>query len=93
MEEIIKAKIEISDEGVIFIDGLTADYEALDNEISKESVEISFTSKNAYDSLYEGYKEYLQKNYSVAEIQKKLDIVKFFYDYLRQLESLKLAVH
>lgn len=93
MEEIIKAKIEISDEGVIFIDGLTADYEALDNEISKESVEISFTTKNAYDSLYEGYKEYLQKSSSVAEIQKKLDIIKFIFDYQRQIESLKSAVH
>ena len=93
MEEIIKVKIYVTNEGVVYIDGIIANCEELNNAIGKYSVEMFFESKNAYDSLYEGYKEYLNNNYSVAEIQKKLDIVKFFYDYQRQLESLKSAVH
>ena len=44
-----------------------------------------FASKNAYDSLYEGYKEYLNDNATVAEIHKKLDFIKFIYENQRQL--------
>lgn len=91
MEEILKVNILVTDEGIIFIDGLTADYEALDEVIDKYSVEMSFASKNAYDSFYEGYKEYLQKSSSVADIHKKLDFVKFIYEYQRQLAKLAIG--
>lgn len=85
MEEIIKVSIFITDEGIICINGLTADYEAVDDMIGNYSIEMSFASKNAYDSFYEGYKEYLQKNTTVADIHKKLDFVKFIYDYQQDL--------
>lgn len=85
MEEIIKVSIFITDEGIICINGLTADYEAVDDMIGNYSIEMSFASKNAYDSFYEGYKEYLQKNATVADIHKKLDFVKFIYDYQQDL--------
>lgn len=85
MEEIIKVSIFITDEGIICINGITADYEAVDDMIENYSIEMSFTSKNAYDSFYKGYKEYLQKNTTVADIHKKLDFVKFIYDYQQDL--------
>lgn len=85
MEEIIKVKIYVTDEGIVYIDGLLADYEALDDAIEEDSIEMFFASKNAYDSLYLGYQGYLNDNATVAEIHKKLDFIKFIYENQRQL--------
>lgn len=85
MEEILKVKIYVTDEGIVYIDGLLADYEALDDSIEKDSIEMFFASKNAYDSLQEGYKEYLNDNATVSEIHRKLDFIKFIYENQRQL--------
>lgn len=91
MEEILKVKINISDEGIVFIDGLLADYAAMDDAIDNNSIEMSFASKNAYDSLYEGYKEYLIDNATEAEMNKKLDFIKFIYEFQRQLAKLAIG--
>lgn len=91
MEEILKVKINVTDEGIVFIDGLLADYEALDDAIDNNSVEMTFASKNAYDSLNEGYKEYLIENATVAEMNKKLDFIKFIYKFQRQLAKLAIG--
>lgn len=85
MEEILKVRIYVTDEVIIFIDGIMANYDELNDAIGKYSVEMTFESKNAYDSLYEGYKEYLNKNATVAEIHMKLDFIKFIYTNQRQL--------
>lgn len=85
MEEIIKVKIYVTDDGLVYIDGLLADYEALDDAIEEDSIEMFFASKNAYDSLYLGYQGYLNDNATVAEIHKKLDFIKFIYENQRQL--------
>lgn len=91
MEEILKVKINVSDEGIVFIDGLLADYAALDDAIDNNSIEMSFTSKNAYDCLSEGYKEYLIDNATEAEMNKKLDFIKFIYEFQRQLAKLAIG--
>lgn len=92
MEEVIKVSILVTDEGVIYINGITADYEALDDIIEDYSVEMSFASKNAYDSFYEGYKEYLIASAaSVADIHKKLDFVEYIYKYQRELAKLAIG--
>lgn len=91
MEEILKVRINVTDEGIIFIDGLLADYAALDDAIDNNSIEMSYASKNAYDSLYEGYKEYLIDNATEAEMNKKLDFIKFIYEYQRQLAKLAIG--
>lgn len=92
MEEIIKVSILVTDEGIIFMNGLTADYEALDEVIDEYSVEMSFASKNAYDSFYLGYKEYLKASAaSVADIHKKLDFVEYIYKYQRELAKLAIG--
>lgn len=91
MEEILRIKINVSDEGIVFIDGLLADYAALDDAIDNNSIEMSYASKNAYDSLYEGYKEYLIENATEAEMKKKLDFIKFIYEYQRQLAKFAIG--
>lgn len=91
MEEILRIKINVSDEGIVFIDGLLADYAALDDAIDNNSIEMSYASKNAYDSLYEGYKEYLIDNATEAEMNKKLGFIKFIYEYQRQLAKLAIG--
>lgn len=85
MEEILKTRIYVTDEGIIYIDGLLADFDALNEAIGKYSVEMFYASKNAYDNLYEGYKGYLIDNATVAEIHKKLDFIKFVYENQREL--------
>lgn len=91
MEEMLKVKINVSDEGIVFIDGLLADYAALDDAIDNNSIEMSFASKNAYDSLSEGYKEYLIENATVEEMNKKLDFIKYIYKFQRQLAKLAIG--
>ena len=81
----LKVKIYVTDEGIIYIDGLTADYDALDEAIDEYSIEMFFASKNAYDNLYKGYKAYLNDIASVADIHKKLDFIKFIYEYQQEL--------
>ena len=87
----LKVKINVSDEGIVFIDGLLADYAALDDAIDNNSIEMSFASKNAYDSLSEGYKEYLIENATVEEMNKKLDFIKYIYEFQRQLAKLAIG--
>lgn len=85
MEEILKTRIYVTDEGIVYIDGLLADFDALNEAIGKYSVEMFYASKNAYDNLYEGYKGYLIDTATVAEIHKKLDFIKFVYENQREL--------
>ena len=79
-EEVLKVDIHISDEGVVYIDSLTADMEALDETIENNSVLMDCYSKNGYDIMYQNYKECLCKSgATVAEIHKKLDFVNFLF--------------
>ena len=79
-EEVLKVNINISDEGVVFIDGLTADMAALDETIENNSILMFCSSENGYNIMYENYKAYLNDSgATVAEIHKKLDFVNFLY--------------
>ena len=80
-EKVLKVNITISDEGVVYVDGITADMEALDETIENNSVLMNCCSKNGYDIMYENYKAYLiDSGATVAEIHKKLDFVNFLYE-------------
>lgn len=74
-----KSKIHITDEGVIFIDGLLADYEALNDAIEMDLIEMFIASKDGYNSLCEEYKGYLKNKATIAEIRKKLGFIKSIY--------------
>lgn len=79
-EEVLKVNINISDEGVVYIDGITADMAALDETIENNSILMNCYSKNGYNILYENYKAYLNESgATVAEIHKKLDFVNYLY--------------
>lgn len=79
-EKVLKVNINISDEGVVYIDSLAADMEALDETIENNSVLMNCYSKNGYDIMYLNYKEYLcNSGATVAEIHKKLDFVNFLF--------------
>ena len=90
-EEVLRVNINISDEGVVFIDGLTADMAALDETIKNNSVLMYCCSENGYDIMFENYRAFLCKSgATVAEIHKKLDFVKFLFE--NQQNLLKEAV-
>mgnify|MGYP006335642385 FL=1 len=79
-EKVLKVNITISDEGVVYVNGITADMEALDETIENNSVLMNCCSKNGYDVMYENYKAYLNDSgATVAEIHKKLDFVNYLY--------------
>ena len=90
-EEVIKVNISISDEGVVFIDNITADMAALDETIENNSVLMNSCSENGYNIMFENYRAFLCKSgATVAEIHKKLDFVKFLFE--NQQNLLKEAV-
>ena len=85
-EEVIKVNISISDEGVVFIDNITADMAALNESIENNSVLIYCQSENGFNIMYENYKAYLiDCGTTIAEIHKKLDFVKFLYQNQQKL--------
>lgn len=87
-EEVIKVNISISDEGVVYIDKITADMQALDESIENNSILMHYDSKNGYDIMFENYKAYLiDSGATVAEIHKKLDFVTFLYQNQQNLEK------
>lgn len=90
-KEVLKVNINISDEGVVYIDGLTADMSALDETIENNSVLMYCCSENGYNIMFENYRAFLCKSEAtVAEIHKKLDFVKFLFE--NQQNLLKEAV-
>lgn len=90
-EEVLRVNINISDEGVVYIDGLTADMAALDETIENNSVLMYCCSESGYNIMFENYRAFLCKSgATVAEIHKKLDFVKFLFE--NQQNLLKEAV-
>lgn len=80
-EEVIKVDILISEEGIIFIDNITSDVEALDECINNNSVLMYCESKEGYDNMFALYKAYLIKSgANVKLIHKKLDFINFLYE-------------
>lgn len=85
-EEVLKVDILISEEGIIFIDNITADVEALDECINNNSVLMYCESKEGFDSMYNRYKAYLIKSgANVKMIHKKLDFINFLHQNQQSL--------
>ena len=79
-EKVLKVNINISDEGVVYIDSLTADMAALDETIENNSIMMNCSSQNGYRMMFENYRAYLCKSgATITEIHKKLDFVKSLY--------------
>lgn len=85
-EEVIKVDILISEEGIIFIDNITSDVEALDECINNNSVLMYCESKEGFDNMYNRYKAYLIKSgANVKVIHKKIDFINFLYQNQKNL--------
>lgn len=84
-EEVIKVDILISEEGIIFIDNITSDIEALDECINNNSVLMYCESKEGFDNMYNRYKAYLNNSANVKVIHKKLDFINFLYQNQKNL--------
>ena len=85
-EEVIKVNISISDHGVVFIDNITADMEALNESIENNSILMNCQSDNGFNIMFENLKAYLiDCGATVAEIHKKLDYVTFLYQNQQNL--------
>lgn len=85
-EEVIKVDILISEEGIIFIDNITADVEALDECINNNSVLMYCQSREGYEIMFARYTAYLIKSGANIElIHKKLDFISFLFQNQQNL--------
>lgn len=85
-EEVIKVNILISEEGIIFIDNITSDIEALDECINNNSVLMYCESKEGFDNMFARYKAFLiNSGANVKVIHKKLDFINFLYQNQKNL--------
>lgn len=85
-EEVLKVNILITEEGIIFIDNITADVEALDECINNNSVLMYCESEEGYNNMYSRYKAYLINSGTNDKIiHKKLDFINFLYQNQQSL--------
>lgn len=85
-EEVLKVNIKISDEGIVFIDDITADMEALDESINNNSILMYCQTEAGFRNMYDTYKAYLiNSGVNVKMIHKKLDFINFLYQNQQSL--------
>lgn len=75
MQENNKEIIEVTDEGIIFMDYLPADYEVLFDLIMNKSCKLNFASEAAWISLSLGIQDWMWQNKSVEEYQEITDYI------------------
>lgn len=91
MEETNKVVVEITDEGIIIIDYLVADYEMLVNLIVSNNCILFFDSEEAFNNMNELLKPFL-KDRMTCELA--LHIKKFIADeYNQQVQILNFIEH
>lgn len=91
MQETNKQVVTITDEGIIIIDYLVADYEMLVNLIAGNNCILIFDSEDAYNALNEELKEYIK---DVCSIELAEQIMKFIADeYNQQVSILNFISH
>ena len=67
MHENDKTVVEVSDEGIIFVDYLAADYEFLFNLIINKSCHLDIASMRAYLNLTMGMQDWMKENKTIEE--------------------------
>ena len=88
MAKIKKEEIEITDEGVIIVDGLVVGFEYLYNKIKTKSCIIVMTSKASYLCLLVPFQRWLSERVSVEECK---EIVAYIKDeWRKKLELIKI---
>ena len=88
MAKIKKEEIEITDEGIIVVDGLVADFEYLYKKVKTKSCIIVMTSKTSYLCLLVPFQHWLSERVSEEEYK---EIVAYIKDEWRKnLELIKM---
>lgn len=83
-----KEVIEITDEGIIIVDGLVVGFEYLYNKIKTKSCIIVMTNKASYLCLLVPFQHWLSERVSVEECK---EIVAYIKDeWLKNLELIKI---
>lgn len=91
MQDRSKEVVTITDEGIVSIDYLIADYTMLVNLIASDNCIIVFDSEEAYNSLKENLGQYIK---NVCSIELAEHIMKFIADeYNRQVSFLNYIEH
>ena len=75
MHENNETIVEVTDEGIIFVDYLTADYEFLFNLIMNKSCHLEIASEEGYLALPLGMQNWMFENKSVEEYQEVTNFI------------------
>ena len=79
MDENNKTIVEVTDEGIIFVDYLSADYEFLFNLIMNKSCHLEIDSEKEYLALTLGMQNWMFENKSIEEYQEVANFIKSEY--------------
>lgn len=88
MRENDKTVVEVSDEGIIFVDYLAADYEFLFNLIINKSCHLDIASMRAYLNLTMGMQDWMKENKTIEEYNEVSDFIS--NEYKTSVEQLNL---
>lgn len=84
-----KEVIEITDEGIIIIDGLVGDFEYLYDKIKTKSCYIVMSSKASYLCLLVPFEQWLSERVSEEEFKNTVAYIK--NEWQRNLEWIKMV--
>lgn len=91
MQDRSKEVVTITDEGIVYIDYLVADYTILVNLIASDNCIIVFDSEEAYNSLKENLGQYIK---NVCSIELAEHIMKFIAEeWLQQVSIIDYISH
>lgn len=91
MQDKSKEVVTITDEGIVYIDYLVADYTILVNLIASNNCILIFDSEEAYSKLKENLGQYIK---DVCSIELAEHIMKFIADeYNQQVTILNFISH
>lgn len=79
MDENNETIVEVTDEGIIFVGYLTADYEFLFNLIMNKSCHLEIASEEGYLALTLNMQNWMFENKSVEEYQEVTNFIKNEY--------------
>lgn len=86
-----KEIVTITDEGIVYIDYLVADYTILVNLIASDNCIIVFDSEEAYNNLKENLGQYIK---NVCSIELAEHIMKFIAEeWLQQVSIIDFISH
>lgn len=88
MHENDKTIVEVSDEGAIFIDYLTADYEFLFDLIMSKSCHLEIASIRAYLNLTIGMQDWMKENKTIEEYNEVSNFIS--NEYKASVEQINL---